>query len=136
MVYSNIDDNAKRFKDERCYLPKGIIKSYNIMINGKILWPSHWFWCKMIWRNKKVNNSTRWRKTAGCLLDYDYIKNHYRLTAVDLSRQKIIRCWSKNNSGNTTCWTIKKKLNKNGDATDAGDKKSMFVLTILEKNKR
>ena len=26
--------------------------------------------------------------TAGCLLDYDYIKNHYRLIAVDLSSQK------------------------------------------------
>ena len=26
--------------------------------------------------------------TTWCLLDYDYIKNHYRLIAVDLSRQK------------------------------------------------
>ena len=26
--------------------------------------------------------------TTGCLLDYVYIKNHYRLIAVDLSRQK------------------------------------------------
>ena len=26
--------------------------------------------------------------TAGCLLDYDYIKNHYRLIVVDLIRQK------------------------------------------------
>ena len=26
--------------------------------------------------------------TVGCLLDYDYLKNYYRLTAVDLSRQK------------------------------------------------
>ena len=26
--------------------------------------------------------------TTGRLLDYDYIKNHYRLIAVDLSRQK------------------------------------------------
>ena len=26
--------------------------------------------------------------TAGYLLDYDYIKNHYNLIAVDLSRQK------------------------------------------------
>ena len=25
---------------------------------------------------------------TGCLLDYDYIKNHYRLIAVDLSRKK------------------------------------------------
>ena len=28
--------------------------------------------------------------TPGCLLHYDYIKNRYRLTAVDLSRQKKI----------------------------------------------
>ena len=26
--------------------------------------------------------------TTGCLLDYEYIKNHCRLIAVDLSRQK------------------------------------------------
>ena len=26
--------------------------------------------------------------TTGCLLDYNYVKNHYRLIAVDLSRQK------------------------------------------------
>ena len=26
--------------------------------------------------------------TTGCLLDYEYIQNHYRLIAVDLSRQK------------------------------------------------
>ena len=26
--------------------------------------------------------------TTGCLLDYDYIKNHCRLIAADLSRQK------------------------------------------------
>ena len=26
--------------------------------------------------------------TTGCLLDYEYVKNRYRLIAVDLSRQK------------------------------------------------
>ena len=26
--------------------------------------------------------------TTGCLLDYNYVKSHYRLIAVDLSRQK------------------------------------------------
>ena len=34
LVYSNQDDNAKRFKTRRCYLPNGIIKNYNI-INGR-----------------------------------------------------------------------------------------------------
>ena len=33
--------------------------------------------------------------TAGCLLDYDYIKNHHRLTAVDLSRQEELDTDSK-----------------------------------------
>ena len=28
--------------------------------------------------------------TNGCLLDYDYIKNYYRLIAVDSSRQKKV----------------------------------------------
>ena len=26
--------------------------------------------------------------TAGCLLDYQYLKNHYKLIAVDLSKQR------------------------------------------------
>ena len=26
--------------------------------------------------------------TTGCLLDYEYTKNHYRLIAIDLRRQK------------------------------------------------
>ena len=33
--------------------------------------------------------------TTGCLLDYDYIKNHCRLKAVDLSRQKKLILTSK-----------------------------------------
>ena len=35
LVYSNQDDNAKRFKSLRYYLPKGIIKNYNVIINEK-----------------------------------------------------------------------------------------------------
>ena len=34
LVYSNQDDNSKRFKTRRYYLPKGIIKNYNVIING------------------------------------------------------------------------------------------------------
>ena len=32
---------------------------------------------------------------TGRLLDYDYIKNHYRLIAVDLSRQKELNAVTK-----------------------------------------
>ena len=41
-------------------------------------------------RNKAIRKLTTRQGedyAAGCLLDYDYIKNHYRLRAVDSSRQ-------------------------------------------------
>ena len=35
LVYSNQDCNARRFKSRRYFLPKGIIKNYNVIIYGK-----------------------------------------------------------------------------------------------------
>ena len=35
LVYSDADDYAKRLKAERFYLPRGIIKNYNAIINWK-----------------------------------------------------------------------------------------------------
>ena len=36
------------------------------------------------WKNSKTNSRIRGR----CLLDYDYIRNRYKLIGIDLSRQK------------------------------------------------
>ena len=63
------------------------------------------------------------------MLDYDYIKNHYRLIAVDLSRQKELDADPK------AIQQIEfvgqsKKLDDHGNAADAGNDQSMFVLTI------
>ena len=35
LIYSNQDNNSKRFKAKRYYLLKGIINNYNVIINGK-----------------------------------------------------------------------------------------------------
>ena len=35
LIYSNKDDNAKRYKAGKYSLSKGFIKNYNIIINGK-----------------------------------------------------------------------------------------------------
>ena len=35
IVYANQDNNSKRFKTRRDYLPKGIIDNYKVIINGK-----------------------------------------------------------------------------------------------------
>ena len=38
--------------------------------------------------NKKLATRKGEDYTAACVLDYDYIKNYYRLIATDLSKQK------------------------------------------------
>ena len=35
LVYSSEDADTKRFKPKRYYLPKGMIKYYNVVIKGK-----------------------------------------------------------------------------------------------------
>ena len=35
LIYLNRDNDRKRFKAQRYYLPKGIIKNYIVIINGK-----------------------------------------------------------------------------------------------------
>ena len=68
---------------------KGIIKNYNAIINGKNF--CDWAIDSDIKRYEEIRKLITGQVedyTTGCLLDYDYIKNHYRLIAVDLSRQK------------------------------------------------
>ena len=50
LVYPNWDADSKRFKTWRHYLPKGIINNCHHQWK-KLLWPIHWFWFKIIWRN-------------------------------------------------------------------------------------
>ena len=68
------------------------------------------------------------------ILDYEYIKNLYRVIAIDLNRQKELDADPK------AIQQIKfvrqlKRLDANGNATDTGNDQSVFVLTISEKIK-
>ena len=88
---------------------EGIIKNCNVIIREKK------FYDRPIDFDIKQYNEMRKFATgqgedyiAGPLLDYDYIKNHYRLLAFEMSRQKKIRCRSKSNSANRIHSTTKK----------------------------
>ena len=51
LVYINHANNVKRFNARKYYLRKGIIKNYNVIINGKkLMCPSNWLWYTTIWR--------------------------------------------------------------------------------------
>ena len=68
--------------------------------------------------------------TTGCLLDNDYIKNYYRLIAVDLSRQKELKPDPKSIQQIEFIGQL-----KNADGINADGGESMYILTILEKIK-
>ena len=80
-----------RTSDDRYYLPTVEIKDYNIMINGEN------FFDQTI-KNDKVtyDNITKIAivhgddNTTGCLLDYPYFANTYKMMAVDLSKQQAL----------------------------------------------
>ena len=135
VVYSNEDDASNRFKAKRYYLPKPIINNYKVIINGKNFYEQP-IDCdiKQYEEIRKLTTGQDEDCTAGCLLDYDYIKNQYWLTAVDLSRQKELGADPK------AIQQIKfvrqlNKLDNDGSGTDAGANQSMFFLTILGKIK-
>ena len=71
--------------------------------------------------------------TNGWLLDYEYIKNHYRLIAIDLSRQKELDVDRKSIQQIEFVGQLK-KLDDDGNDTDLGNDQSMFVFKISEKN--
>ena len=88
LIYLNRDNDVKRFVTQKYYLPKGIV-NYNVMINEKIFYdqPINSD-MKRYEEIRKLTTELGEDYTTGCLLDYNYIKNNYRLIAIDLSRQK------------------------------------------------
>ena len=51
----------------------------------KFLWPSNWFRYDEV---RKLTTGQGENYTTEWLLDYEYFRNHYKLTTIDLSRQK------------------------------------------------
>ena len=84
------ENDNHRTSDDRYYLPTVEIKDYNIVINGE------YFFDKPIKNNKitydirKIATDQGDDYTTGCLLDYPYFKDTYKMIAVDLSKQQAL----------------------------------------------
>ena len=129
LVYSNQDD-AKRFKTKRYYLPKGIIKNHNVIINENFYDQAINSDIKRYEEIRKLATEQGEGYTTGCLLDYKYINNRHRLIAVDLSRQKELDADPKVIQQIEFAGQL-----KNDDGINADGRQSMFVLTISGKIK-
>ena len=85
------ENDNHRTSNERYYLPTAEIKDYNIMINGEN------FFDQLIKNNKvtydnitKIATDQGDDYTTGCLLDYPYFTDTFKMIAVDLSKQQAL----------------------------------------------
>ena len=88
LAFENDDD---RTRNDEYYLPTIEIKDYNIVINGEN------FFDQPIKNNKITYDNVRIIATVqgddytnGCLLDYPYFADTYKMIAVDLSKQQAL----------------------------------------------
>ena len=71
------------------YLPTEEIKDFNVVIDGRNLFDQPIKNDFKTYDNiRKIATGQGDDYTTGCLLDYDYVKEHYRLIAIDLSKQQ------------------------------------------------
>ena len=84
------NDNHRTIYD-RYYLPNVEIKDYNIMINGEHFFDQPVKNNKVTYENiRKIATGQGDDYTTGCLLDYSYFANTYKMIAVDLSKQQAL----------------------------------------------
>ena len=88
LAFQNDDD---RTSSDEYYLPTVEIKDYNIMINGENFFDQPIKDNKVTYENvRKIVTGHGDDYTTGCLLDYSYFVDTYKMIAVDLSKQQAL----------------------------------------------
>ena len=88
LAFENDDD---RKSSDEYYLPTVEIKDYNIMINGENFFDQPIKNNKVTYKNiRKIATGQGDDYTTGCLLDYSYFADTYKMIAVDLSKQQAL----------------------------------------------
>ena len=81
-------DNGQSFS--QFYLPKVMVEDYNIIID-KLAFFDLPIKTEEEAYEKIIDISRNNEYTTGNVLDYDYFKKHYKLIAIDLSKQQVLQ---------------------------------------------
>ena len=82
------EDEAQRTSYKRYYFPNRAIKNYNVMIDGQNFFDQPIRNNLITYNNiPKISTDQGDDYTTGCLLDYIYFKNYYKMIAIGLSKQ-------------------------------------------------
>ena len=85
------ENDTQRTSNKRYYIPNVEIKDYNVMIDGKNFFDQPVKNNKVTYENiRKIATGQGDDYTTGCLLDYIYFKNYFKMIAVDLSKQQAL----------------------------------------------
>ena len=85
------ENDTQRTSHSGYYLPNVEIKNYNIVINGENFFDQPIKNKKITYDNiRKIATGYGDDYTTGCLLDYPYFTDTYKIIAVDLSKQQAL----------------------------------------------
>ena len=95
LAFDNANNGANKVERDshrKYFLPRVNITNYNVSIGGRNYYDqpinNH---IKTYDEIRKIATGKRGDDyTTGCLLDYQYFKDHYQLIAVDLSKQNVL----------------------------------------------
>ena len=88
LAYGRVNNDRKSFS--RFYLPNFMVKDYNVIID-KLAFFDLTIKSEEEAYEKIIDISRNNEYTTGNLLDYDYFKKHYKLIAIDLSKQQVLQ---------------------------------------------
>ena len=85
------ETDTQRTSAKGYYLPNVEIKDYNVMINGENVFDQPIKNNKVTYENiRKIATGQGDDYTIGCLLNYPYFKDSYKMIAVNLSKQQAL----------------------------------------------
>ena len=87
LAYQNADD---RQSFSQFYLPKDFVKDFNVIID-KLAFFDLPIKTEEEAYEKIIDICRNNEYTTGNLLNYDYFKKHYKLIAIDLSKQQVLQ---------------------------------------------
>ena len=120
------ENDTQRTSAKGYYLPDVEIKDYYIIINGVNLLDQPAKNNKVTYENmRKIATGKGDGYTTGCLLDYPYFTDSYKMIAVDLSKQQALDADP----------TANQKINFTANLDRAGNTRIYFILEEAKETK-
>ena len=120
------ENDAQRTNSKGYYLPNVEIKIYNVMTNGENFFDQPIKDNKVTYESiRKIATGRGDNYTTGCLLDYPYFKDSYKMIAVDLSKQQALDADPRENQ----------QMNFTANLDRAGNTRIYFILEEAKETK-